>query len=94
MSSINKILNDALDQTLLSETEDVQKSVDKKETIIETDVETKDDIKSTLDKAETEVKTAAANPLAPETTAAIGAGIGALVLAKKLRAKKEAAIKA
>ena len=118
MSSINKILNDALDQTLLNESTDekleenwvsdkidagkdrLKKTIDsmgqpgyagsegKARDNLRANHPNKDD-SSTVDKAlqfaKDNWKEGAAG------TAAIGAGIGALLLAKKLRAAKKKA---
>jgi len=114
MSSINKILNDALDQTLLNEGADmpgsmpVKKTVDPNEFV---DAEKAKNIRDALDKdrglipgaddalratlnnAKNATIAAAKNPWVQGSTAAIGAGIGALLLAKKLRAAKKKAAK-
>ncbi len=128
MSSINKILNDALDQTLLTESKtntkgngydanefldaeskrstgyDANEFLDAEKTARAKKISdalkrdgglvpgTGDMIRATANKAGRYATSAAKNPWV-QGSAAIGAGIGALLLAKKLRAKKKAAAK-
>jgi hypothetical protein len=91
MSSINKILNAALSEGLLNE------DVDQKEVIIEEGVSdtavVDKDMKVVKDSDGKSYKVAKEN-LIPINVAAVGAGLGALALVKKMREKAEVAKKA
>jgi hypothetical protein len=110
MTSINKILNDALEQNLLTESDDpmlkemhknneMVKALQKDADVADVKVPlASDEFDSGKPGATLAQKAAGAFeryklPVGAGAAAAIAAGLGALALAKKLRAKKEAAKK-